>query len=330
VILAWLRREGLSFREDASNLNRRYLRNRVRLELLPELARSYNPQIRSAVWRLMSLLREDDRLLASQTLKAWEQVGRTLTPDFASIRVAEFLDLPHGLHKRVLRHTLEKFAGGREITSAQVENLVALARAAKSGGQIKFKEFQAARAGQELHLWRRLPPPDLAVTLVSAPGTFETPDGWRVTLSPTALMADFPQIAAFGTVYLDAGSIDLPLAVRHFRPGDRFWPQGGPGTRKLQDFLVDRKIPRWLRPHLPLVESRGRIILVAGLALAEPVRLTQDTAKAVSLQIVPAGDYATRVWEILRAWLSQAHPRLAKGGEAPGSGTAPRTNGSRP
>jgi tRNA(Ile)-lysidine synthetase-like protein len=143
-------------------------------------------------------------------------------------------------------------------------------------------------------------------------------------------MADFPQIAAFGTVYLDAGSIDLPLAVRHFRPGDRFWPQGGPGTRKLQDFLVDRKIPRWLRPHLPLVESRGRIILVAGLALAEPVRLTQDTAKAVSLQIVPAGDYATRVWEILRAWLSQAHPRLAKGGEAPGSRTAPRANGSRP
>ncbi|MDI6852853.1 MAG: tRNA lysidine(34) synthetase TilS [Deltaproteobacteria bacterium] len=321
VILAWLRQEGLSYREDASNLSRRYLRNRVRLELLPELARSYNPRIKVAVWRLMSLLDEDERLLASQTLAAWEQVGRRLTPDFSSIRVAELLDLPLGLQKRVLRHALENFAGGGEITSARVDNLLALARAAKSGGQIKFKECQAARAGQELHLWRRLPPPGKTATLVSVPGTWETPDGWRITLSPVTLPDDPVQAAAFGEVFLDAAPVNFPLTVRHFRPGDRFWPQGGPGTRKLQDFLVDRKIPRWLRPHLPLVESRGRIILVAGLAIAEPVKITPHTANALLLQIVPASEYTVRVWGMLRAWLSQADSAPADDNDSSDIGT---------
>jgi tRNA(Ile)-lysidine synthase len=330
VILAWLRQEGLSYREDASNLNRRYLRNRVRLELLPDLIRSYNPQIKTAVWRLMSLLGEDECLLASKTLKAWEQVGRTLTPDLSSIRLAEFLGLPLGLQNRILRQALEKFAGGREITSAHVENLLALARARRSGGQIKFKECRAARAGQELHLYRRLPPPGKTVTLVSAPGTWETPDGWRVTLNPTPLPADLPQAAAFGEAYLDAAQVNLPLAVRHFRPGDRFWPQGGPGTKKLQDFLVDRKIPRWLRPHIPLVESGGRIILVAGLASAEPVRITQTTANVLSLNIAPASDYASRVWEMLRAWLSQSRHGQAKGGEVSNIGTDTLSTGTRP
>ncbi|MBW1992012.1 MAG: tRNA lysidine(34) synthetase TilS, partial [Deltaproteobacteria bacterium] len=83
VLLAWLACEGLSYREDVSNLSPRYLRNRIRLELLPELARKYNPRIKTAIWRLMALLEEDEHLLAGLTGEAWERVGRRLTPDLA-------------------------------------------------------------------------------------------------------------------------------------------------------------------------------------------------------------------------------------------------------
>ena len=48
-------------------------------------------------------------------------------------------------------------------------------------------------------------------------------------------------------VILDQEKLAFPLQVRYFQAGDRFWPLGAPGPRKLQDFLVDAKIPRWLR-----------------------------------------------------------------------------------
>ena len=60
---AWLDAEGLPFREDASNRDCRFLRNRIRAELLPELARRYEPQIVAHLARLAGIVREDDELL---------------------------------------------------------------------------------------------------------------------------------------------------------------------------------------------------------------------------------------------------------------------------
>ena len=77
---------------------------------------------------------------------------------------------------------------------------------------------------------------------------------------------------------LDQEKLTFPLQVRYFQAGDRFWPLGAAGPRKLQDFLVDAKIPRWLRPHLPLVTSGGRIVWVAGVRPADPVKVTEPAA----------------------------------------------------
>jgi tRNA(Ile)-lysidine synthase len=99
---------------------------------------------------------------------------------------------------------------------------------------------------------------------------------------------------------LDRDCVNFPLEIRYFQPGDRFWPTGAPGARKLQDFLVDQKIPRWLRPHVPLVISQGQIIWVPGLRLAEPVKLTPGTRTLLEMQISPDNPHTRRIWEMLR------------------------------
>jgi tRNA(Ile)-lysidine synthase len=299
----------------------------VRLDLLPELARQYNPQVKAAIWRLMSLLEEDERLLTSQTAQTWNRVARMVTLDFAVIHLPSLLALPSGLQKRTLRYALGKLAADQEITSAQVENLLALAKAQRSGGQINFSSCQVARAGQELHLWRRLPPPQGAVTFLSAPGEWHTPQGWRFLIDLKPSPADGPKTPAPGAVFLDAGHVSLPLAIRYFQPGDRFWPHGGPGSRKLKDFFIDSRIPRWLRPHIPLVESSGRIIWVVGLRSANPPKVTSDTKRVLSLEVAPANPYTARVWETLLAWLYQANSgSSASAEEAETEPPSPTTN----
>ena len=100
--------------------------------------------------------------------------------------------------------------------------------------------------------------------------------------------------------WLNPARLALPLTARTWQPGDRFWPQGAPGPKKLQDFLVDAKIPRWLRPHIPLVAAAGEIIWVAGVRIADPVKLLPDSRDILEITVTPTNPDTARIWEILR------------------------------
>lgn len=311
TLLAWLHQEGLSYRQDLSNLDRRYLRNRFRLDLLPGLL-LFNPRLREAVWRTQALLQEEERLLAQETDRAWEAVARPLAPEVFALALPRLLGLPPGLQKRVLRAAVGKLAGGREITSAQVAALLALARGEKSGGQLPLGEVRVARAGRELHVFQNLAaPPPGSVTLLSATlvslqktgnrkqKTLVSPEGWGWRLRRLPGPLPQPRPTSPLTAWLEAEKVEFPLEVRHFRPGDRFWPLGAPSPKKLQDFLVDNKIPRWLRPHLPLVESGGTIIWVVGLRIAEPAKLTPNTRHILELEATPLTPATRKISQLL-------------------------------
>jgi len=118
---------------------------------------------------------------------------------------------------------------------------------------------------------------------------------------PASNDAPYRRQATLSLVTLDTPArVSLPLTVRPWRPGDRFWPQGAPGPKKLQDFLVDAKIPRWLRPHIPLVAAAGEIVWVAGVRIADPVKLLPDSREVLEITVAPANPDTARVWEILK------------------------------
>jgi tRNA(Ile)-lysidine synthase len=88
------------------------------------------------------------------------------------------------------------------------------------------------------------------------------------------------------TAVLQAATLELPLRVRSRRPGDRLRPLGAPGRRKLQDVLVDRKVPRGERDRVPIVvDARGRIVWVAGLTIADECRVSSPSAGVVILKL---------------------------------------------
>lgn len=302
VLLNWLQQESLPYRQDSSNLSRGSLRNRLRLDLLPELRRHYNPRLTEAIWRTQVLLQDDERLLAADTTRAWAAVGQVKTPDFYCLDLARFFALDSGLQKRLLRATVGQLLNDQEITSAQVASLLALARGEKSGGLISLGEARVARAGAQLHFFRRLPPPPGGnpILLSDAAGEVASPEGWRWQLTSRTPAPEKPWPPPPHTAWLDQARVTFPLRVRYVKPGDRFWPQGGPGQKKLQDFLVDCKIPRWLRPYLPLVEAAGQIIWVAGLRVAETVKMTPATRTVLELKVTPTNATTQRLWEILQ------------------------------
>ncbi len=175
-----------------------------------------------------------------------------------------------------------------------------------------FGTCQVARAGQELHFFSPLPPPPgPQATLLPALGTMESPAGWRLTARSLPAPREGATAASPAVAWLDQDQVSFPLSLRSVLPGDRFWPAGARGAKKMQDFLVDAKIPRWLRPHLPVVISGEVIIWVPGLRLAEPVKLTPATSRVLEIEVSPTTATTARVWEMLLAWTRQSATPLA-------------------
>jgi tRNA(Ile)-lysidine synthase len=304
VLLAWLEQEALPYRLDASNLSRAYLRNRVRLDLLPYLTRGYNPRLAQTIWRTQSLLQEDERFLARDTAAAWDRVARRLAADCFALDLTRFFRLEPALRRRVLRAGVARLGTDLTLTAPQVASLLALARSERSGGLIslgdKGENVQVARAGAVLHIMAALPAaPRKATPLPDGPAEVDSPAGWRWQISRRACLPGDPWPPP-EVAWLSPARVSLPLTARNWQPGDRFWPQGAPGPKKLQDFLVDAKIPRWLRPHIPLVAAAGEIVWVAGLRLADPVKLLPDSQDVLEITVAPANADTARIWEILR------------------------------
>lgn len=124
---------------------------------------------------------------------------------------------------------------------------------------------------------------DLRLTV---PGSVrESRDGWTLSAEGPMQRERVEGLSA-DKVMVDASGLTAALIVRSRRPGDRLHPLGAPGRKKVQDVLVDRKVPRDSRDGVPIVtDELGRIVWVAGQVMAEPFRVTPLTTTVVTLTL---------------------------------------------
>jgi tRNA(Ile)-lysidine synthase len=123
--------------------------------------------------------------------------------------------------------------------------------------------------------------PDVAL---NREGTTVLP-GWglRFTSRRVPVPGGLPRIADTSTEFVDASAVAAGLTVRQWLPGDRFHPLGASGTRKLQDFFVDSKVPRAARHRVPVVVSGDRIAWIAGHRLDDRFKLRPETTEVIRL-----------------------------------------------
>ncbi|MPZ23970.1 MAG: tRNA lysidine(34) synthetase TilS [Dehalococcoidia bacterium] len=277
-VLDYCRHEGLPALDDPTNSLPDFTRNRVRHELMPTL-RSINPVIRDVLVRTARTSARDEELLHDLAGEAMVEVTIGRSP----LRLDRSLlqALPPALGVRVLRRAAAE--AGRELSSRQSEEALRLVGTGSgrldlaSGLSIHFTP-DAVVYGPPSTAQPKLPPTALAV-----PG--ETIVGpWRIE----AGLPDGPPFEggrASGEAIIDLDILPGPLVARSRRPGDRFQPLGMDRDKKLQDFLVDEKVPRAERDTLPIVTVDERIVWVAGLRIAHPFRVTEKTTRALLLRV---------------------------------------------
>jgi tRNA(Ile)-lysidine synthase len=286
AVYAYLRNEHCPWVEDSSNAHPVYLRNRVRLNLVPKL-QQYNPQIVRRLSELSDMLRADGQVLeqqvdewALQTL-AWQARSRV------EIYYRRFGLAPVAIQRRLLRRIIEALATSpAAVGFRHIERLRQFIVSGNQGQRCSLPgEIGSERRAETVLLWNVSRPPAIPCMLtLPVPGKIDIISlNIRLTADlmsqPYHLGRTRPQWAL-----LDLEHLVCPLQVRFRQPGDRFYPLGSPGSKKLHDFFIDTKIPRAERPYVPLVVSNGEIVWVVGYRIAEPFKLRPETSRVLRLQ----------------------------------------------
>jgi len=129
--------------------------------------------------------------------------------------------------------------------------------------------------------------PPFEVELISPGRTFIQEIGREVTIEEVeAKDRDEIYKASPDWAFLDYQSLQFPLSIRNFRPGDRFQPLGMKGTQKLKEFFIDHKIPKFERPEIPLLISGERIVWVVGYRIDERGRVGDQTKRILKIRVI--------------------------------------------
>ena len=270
----FLRRYGLIWREDKSNSDMTFLRNRVRHQVLPLLESRLNPQIRRAILRMAELLREENEWLDSIARRLWNECVERAKRD--KLNVDKLNRLPLAARRRVLRLWL--VSGGvdaDQLGFETIENIERLLVAPRGTRAVPI-----SGALRVMRRYRSLAMEKNAVAVgivfrekVAVPGETVLQDpGLRIITKWAAGIirqrgvraGDLPAAASLGAEAMGHS----PLYVRSWKAGDRIHPLGMEGSRKLQDLFVDQKVPRDSRDRIPIFECRGEIVWIPGYRIA--------------------------------------------------------------
>ena len=296
-VAEFCRELGLAPRDDASNASTDMLRNRVRLELIPHLE-TYNPSLRRALLRLARSSARDLAYIDGQVDAAMTLVASPFTEGIAIDRDG-FSRLHPAIQSHALRRAFAMCRGSaRDLEQYHVDQMARLigGRAGTSldlpGGVRFLVEYERALLSRGLRDACPLPNLD-GCHVLAIPG--ESRAGpWRVTVryagldappetTPPRELSDGPPFAA----RLDAARVGASVWLRTRAPGERFQPLGMFHTKKLQDFMVDEKIPREWRERVPLLVTPRGVAWVVGCRVAEWARLGQGNAPQLEVSIEP-------------------------------------------
>jgi tRNA(Ile)-lysidine synthase len=281
-VLEYLSAQGLKFREDLSNADTKFTRNRIRHELLPLLEREFNPAIRDVLLNTAEILRDEDFYLLHHVAQ------RFFMPvcQNDAINVKALANCPVAIQRRVLRFWLGGDSeDGPSFGFDQIEAVRHVALGDSPSAQVDlpdelviYREYEWLQKAKQRDLEpvRGCWPLSLSgETMISELGVT-----FSVERADSSVLhrGESGDKSPHSKECFDADALGDGLFVRTWENGDRFQPLGMNEGKKLQDFFVDEKVPRRRRGRVPLVcAADGRIAWVVGHRIAEPFKVTEQT-----------------------------------------------------
>jgi tRNA(Ile)-lysidine synthase len=258
------------------------------------------------IFAASEILRDEDDYLEREVDGIFEIIGKIDSCGdklIVEIKVGELDDLHIALKRRLIRRGIVKVAGGLDqFEKKHIDEILNLTESEEGEKRIhlphdletikcydrliirKRDDDEATHESFESGLRTTLAKDQLNwISMLNVPGVTHLCEG---TGSIEAEIIDIESIAGLKTspneAFVDYSKC-ASLHVRYRREGDRFTPYGMKGTKKLKDYFIDRKVPRYMRDSIPIIVSDSGVVWVLGFTIDDNVKITDETKKVLHL-----------------------------------------------
>ena len=300
---------GVTPRHDSTNTDRRYLRNRIRHELIPLLESDYNPNIRIGLNRTADVLAAESDYLDTITQAALEtcrirDTDKTSVPNSIVLDRRKFREYHIALQRRMLRQSISEILGDiSDLYFVHSEAMLNLIEGDTPNTMFALpKGLQFRRVYQHL-IFERSESSGFSPSIGTEAFTYSltVPGKTFIEVLNAEITAEVGNIPPYKMPALPDGKFEaifdyerlkegfgatLPLTVRNRQRGDRFQPYGMSGTKKIKDFLIDTKVPRSERSSVPLLVCGEEVLWLIGYTTSEPFKIKPSTRQYLRLRYV--------------------------------------------
>ena len=285
--------QGLQPCDDSTNWDRNFLRNRIRLDLLPLLKRDYNRNIQNTLAQNAELLRAESDYLEDIARKALDAcLADPATHDVVILNRLMFLRHHPALRRRILRLAIGQIQGDmKELAFNHSEFMQQLSEGKSPNRQLNLpNNLEFLRAYNQLIIQRPTSKIGEFEYTVAVPGDNNFP-ALNAVMVATIVEAPSRKTSyvldgKFQAVF-DVDQIQMPLKIRSRRAGDRFQPFGMKGTKKVKDFFIDAKVPQRMRQSIPILVTGDEILWVVGHRTSEKCKVSNKTRRFLHLTYSP-------------------------------------------
>ncbi len=287
-VLGYLRSVGLEYATDPSNARPVYTRNRIRTDVLPVL-REFNPRIVETLAAEASLLRDEDEAIEAYLTQMMKGMSE-LEEGIIAIKRTVFNALPPAFRRRMFRLAAGLIgADSPALSRVQVDEALGFIAGSQTGRAMRLPQgLRVEREYERFNLSKAREPEHFSHALAVS-GMTSIPE----------LGMDIERILSDGgsaweaedrnyrwQALFDYDKIRPLLTLRNRLPGDRFCPAGmGGRSKKLQDYLVDEKVPRRKRDAVSLLCSGEDILWVVGFRTDERFLPRADTKRVLVIRV---------------------------------------------
>ena len=287
-IIEYLKSRGLPFANDSSNSNKKHLRNRIRLELMPMLL-EYQPRLFEHLGTVSNIIRDEDEFLESMASEWIKSNSTEAENGDISVTVSSIKNLAAPLKNRVIRNLLKQVDGN--IYPMEYDHVVSVLNLLNNEQPQCSIDLPNGITVKKIYdrLNFSLESEDQYTEysyLIKGHGTYILDAvGQTLMLEEIDNIPDMLRAADPFTAYLDADRVEFPLTARNFRPGDRFVPLGMKGHKKIKNFFIDLKVPSEKRASTPILTCGDKVVWVCGIRIDERFKVTPETKKILKITI---------------------------------------------
>ncbi|MCB5287443.1 MAG: tRNA lysidine(34) synthetase TilS [Candidatus Cloacimonetes bacterium] len=280
----------IPWREDASNLQTKFTRNRIRHDLIPLLEKDYNPQLRDKLAEEANILNQADRYISERALRRYKKICLDNSNQRIVLSLPDLLKAPDIEHFYILREAYRQVSGQQQdFFLANLREIQGIFSAAGSKyvslphGTFAIKRYQELVFSSNPE---EVQPENAEALSIETERSRAVHMDYRFRFKYLRVLPQDHTEYQGHRAIIDADKIKGGFTIRSRRPGDRFMPLGMQSFKKIKDFFIDEKVAKYDRDLIPIFEDGEKIFWICGHRIDERVRYTKATTRFLMIEAV--------------------------------------------